>query len=293
MTDLATPTRAARVLVLSSYQYLDYSHVLAHLTSLAPATFSIASQMGVGHALLTYKGGHSLDVHALKWQPTRPHLNVAADAAVLFWDGHDRSLLPSVVILRKLSVPMTIVGPDGNSIDLAQFCATLTNGANGALKMAIAAPTATLTPPQVIVDAPVQPHAKESKVLVKLSIPEIVHAQYEDQARSVKQSVEKVLSDRLRACVTHTSGRGLYFTDDQRSHLERITGGHLITDADAALAKIRVTVELKVGSVTIELSERVLSRCVSRAKAERKSLDEYVTKEVIQGLERATGIRPW
>lgn len=147
--------------------------------------------------------------------------------------------------------------------------------------------------PTVIVDAPVQPHEKESKVLVKLSLPEKIFAQYEDQARAAKQNVEKVLADRLRGCISHTSGRGLYFTDEQRAHLERITGGHLINDADAALMRVKTTVEVKVGGITIELTDRILQRCASRAKSERKSLEQYVIKEVTQGLERSCGLRPW
>lgn len=277
-----------RVLVLASYQYMNYPVALAHLTSLAPADFDIASQMGVGHALLKNAPTHQLSVTALKWQPTRPHLEVHADHAVIFWDGHDKSLIPSAVILKKADVPMTIVDEDGNPVDLATFCATLTNGLNGnGDKMA------TPATPQVIVDAPVQPHEKESKVLVKLSIPEKTYELYAAQAASAKQSVEKVLSDRLRGCVTHTSGRGLYFTDEQRSALERITGGHLISDADSALTHIKTTVEVEVGGIKVELTDRVLQRCASRAKSERKSLEQYVTKEVIQGLERACGLRPW
>ena len=64
-------------------------------------------------------------------------------------------------------------------------------------------------------------------------------------------------------------------------------------NAEVALDKIRTTVNLKVGDITVELSERVLARCASRAKAERKDFETYVKKEVIQGLERSTGLRPW
>lgn len=152
---------------------------------------------------------------------------------------------------------------------------------------------ATPAAPTVIVDPPAQQHEKESKVLVKLSLPERIFAQYEDQAKLAKQNVEKVLADRLRGCVSHISGRGLYFNDEQRAHLERITGGHLINDADAALMRVKTTVELQVGGITIELTDRILQRCASRAKSERKSLEQYVVKEVTQGLERSCGLRPW
>lgn len=289
---VAPVTERPHVLVLASYQYMNYPVALAHLQSLPSSTFSIASQMGVGHALLKNAPVHSLAVAPLRWQPTRPYLEVAADHAIIFWDGHDRSLLPSVAFLRKAAVPLTIIDADGNPVDLTSFCATLTSS-NGDKMAAPIAPTAP-TAPTVIVDAPAPPlHERESKVLVKLSLPERIFTQYEDQARAAKQNVEKVLADRLRGCILHTSGRGLYFNDEQRAHLERITGGHLITDADAALARVRTTVEVQVGGITIELTDRILQRCASRAKSERKSLEQYVVKEVTQGLERSCGLRPW
>lgn len=295
MTDpiLTAPSALSRrILVLASYQYLNYGSVVAHLTSLIPASFTIGTQMGVGHGLLTHKGGHLLDVSPLKWQPTRPHLAVDADSAVIFWDGHDRAILASVAALKRLAIPTTIIGPDGNSIDLAQFCATLTNGNGGKVASATATtstPAAPAAAPAVIVDPP----SKDSKVRIQLHLPEAVAQQYESQAKLVKQSPEKVMSDRLRTCVDHTSGRGLYFNDEQRAHLERITGGHIIADADSAIEKVRIVVQLKVADVTIELTERVLARATARAKSERKTLAAYLTKEVIQGLERSVGIRPW
>jgi hypothetical protein len=285
-----TNVTETRILVLASYQYLDYPTVLATLTPLAPASFHVASQIGVGHSLLARMGNHQLDVTPLKWQPTRPHLEVRADRAILFWDGHDKQLLPSVVILKKASVPMTIVGPDGKVVDLTQFCATLThsNGnGNGGKVTSTAAPAAPA--PAVIVDPP----SKDSKVRIQLHIPEATAILYEAQAKLVKQPVEKVMSDRLRTCVNHTSGRGLYFNDAQRSELERVTGGHLISDADTALQKIKVVVQLKVGDIEVALTGRVLERAMARAKSERRTLEDYVRKEVIQGLERSTGLRPW
>lgn len=280
-----------RIVVLASYQYLNYGAVVERLTALGPAEFAIASQIGVGHSLLTHFGGHSLNVSPLKWQPTRPHLEVKAERAVLFWDGHDKSLLPSVVILKKAAVPISIFDVDGNPVDLAHFCATLTNGDKS---MATSAPaTPSTATPSVIVDAPLQPGAPISHVLVKLSIPANVYAQYEEQAKLAKQSVEKTLADRLRTCVAHTSGRGLYFNDAQRSALERITGGHIISDAETALTKVRMTVEIDVGGVTVELNDRVLARCATRAKSERKTFEQYVTRNVIEGLERCCGLRPW
>ena len=156
------------------------------------------------------------------------------------------------------------------------------------------------TRPNVIVDKPLEHEfygndgsKSNTRIRVTISIPEEMYQQYESQAKLAKITTEKVLSDRLRQCVDHTSGRGLYFTDAQRADIERITGGHLIMSAEQALDKIRTTVNLKVGDINVEITERVLSRCASRARAERKTFENYVKKEVIQGLERSTGLRPW
>jgi hypothetical protein len=130
-------------------------------------------------------------------------------------------------------------------------------------------------------------------VRLQILLPEDIAEQYDVQARNSGHTAEKICSDRLRTCVTYTSGRGLYFSDPERSDLERITGGHLISDAATALARIKTTVTLKVGDISIELTDRVLARASSRAKSERKTLEEYVRKEVIQGLERSVGLRPW
>lgn len=280
------------VLLLASPQYLNHAAILNVLDVIDPLTpiFVSSHRTGVGHTIL--RTTRWTNLIPVKWQPTRPTCTPSASRALLFWDGTDRSILRSLVVLRRHHVPFTIYDPDGNVLDVRQFYATLaSSGGNG--KMAT-----TVARPSVIVDAPpVAPGESQSrsdaKVRLQLHIPESIVARYEEQAKAAKVSLEKVCSDRLRTCVSHTSGRGLYFNDDERSALERITGGHLINDATVALDRIRTTVSLKVGDITIELSERLLARASSRAKAERKSLAEYVTKEVIQGLERSVGIRPW
>jgi hypothetical protein len=282
--------RARQVIILLSYEYVNLTAVHSHLSSLLPAQLHIASKDGLGRTIL--KSGLYPSAQPLKWTPTySPTMptDLHFDSALLFWDGSDPLLRPSIDFFQKHSIPLRIIGPDAKPVALAKFYATFQNGDS---KMS-AQPQV-----QVIVDAPKQPetygHAtKDSKVRVQLHLPESVVNKYETQAQSVKQPVEKVMSDRLRTCVTHTSGRGLYLNDDQRSSLERMTGGHLIMDADMALQKIHTTVSLKVGDITIELTERVLARCASRAKAERKSFEDFVKKEVIQGLERSTGLRPW
>lgn len=280
------------VLLLASAQYLNTSAILAAIGTLQPdAPIHVtSSRSGIFHTIV---GLHpSFAPVVVKWQPTRPTCVPSASRALLFWDGHDRSILRSLVVLRRHHVPFTIYDPAGNVLDVHTFCATLSRNGNGGNGKMSTAPR-----PSVIVDAPPiapgESSKRDSKVRLQLHIPESVYDEYVSQAQSAKQGVEKVCSDRLRTCVNHTSGRGLYFTDAERASLERITGGHLIDNAAMALQRVQTTVSLKVGDVTIELTERLLVRASSRAKAERKTLAEYVTKEVIQGLERSVGIRPW
>lgn len=278
-----------QVIVLFSYEYLNLQAVHSHLQSLAPAQFHIASKNGLGRTILNLG---EYPAQPIKWTPTYnpAHLETSFDSALLFWDGSDPILKPSVDFFVKHSIPFQIVGPEAKVVAPSRFYATFSNGDTKMTQHA----------PSVIVDPPKPPEAyghpqgqRESKTRVILMVPDELFHQYEAQAQSVKLPVEKILSDRLRTCVEHTSGRGLYFDSATRADLERITGGHLIPNAQIAIEKIRTVVNLKVGDITIELTERVLARCASRAKSERKSLEDYVKKEVIQGLERSTGLRPW
>lgn len=274
------------VLLLASHDYLNYSAVLAIVSGIPPtSTLHVASdRTGIGHVISFAE--HTPNVEVVTWQPTRCTQTCKSSRAILFWDGADRRyILRSLVVIRKANVPVDIYDTSGNLLDLPTFCARLTH--NGGK----------MPQPSVIVDAPAiapgESAKRDSKVRIQLHIPESTYDSYSAQAAAAKLAVEKICSDRLRTCVTHTSGRGLYFTDAERSDLERITGGHLISDAPTALQRIKTTVTLRVGDISVELTDRVLQRASSRAKSVRKSLEEYVRKEVIEGLERSVGIRPW
>lgn len=294
MTDAPTPSK--QVILLFSYEYVNLNAARAALSKLPDSKFSIASKNGLGRTLLN---STEFPATPIKWTPTYSQSSLESDfsSALLFWDGSgddhkpgEVSLYQSARFFSERSIPFTIIGPDAKVVAPSAFYATFQNGES---KMS------TQSQPTVIVDAPKpaetygQGQSKESKIRVQLHLPESTYNRYEEQAKSVKLPIEKILSDRLRSCVEHTSGRGLYLNDEQRSKLERMTGGHLILDAESALVKIHTTVSLKVGDVTIELNERVLARCASRARSERKSFEEYVKREVIHGLERSTGLRPY
>jgi len=239
------------------------------------------------------------NLESIHWKPTRPQTGMPCTRAIIFWDGRpELSIMRSLAILKKWHVPFTILDFEGNELDLHTFCARLgRNGTNGGNGTKMSTTTTAPLKPSVIVDNaapdPGQLERKDSKVRIQMHVPEATITQYELQARAAGISLEKVCSDRLRQCVTYTSGRGLYFNDVERAELEKICGGHFINNSAEAMARIRTVVTLKVGDVEIALTGQLLSRCTSRAKAERRLLEEYVKKEVIQGLERAVGLRPY
>lgn len=277
-----------RILVLISYEYLNIKAVHDSLSKEKDSNFLLGTRVGIGHQLLANHNGYNLEYVNWKpsWSLTAKSANTPeVDKALIFWDGQDPLPQTSVRFFEKRAIPFTIVSTDGKVITAEAF--------HGRFK------EKDVATPQVIVDKAPEPQtygkpsSNETKVRLTITIPESIVSRYESQAKAVALPVEKVLSDRLRACVDHTSGRGLYFNDAERSHLERITGGHIIPNTAIALDKIRTVVSLKVDDVTIELSERILARCASRAKSERKSFSDYVKKEVIQGLERVVGLRPW
>jgi hypothetical protein len=283
------------VILLISYEYVNYEVLSTRIAALYPATVHVASKNGLGRVVLNSKT--RIKAVPIEWRPNyqKSKLETNFDEALIFWDGNAYNRVPgecnlfsSAKFFESHNIPFTVIGPDAKEVAPSTFYATF----QGEHKMG--------TRPNVIVDKPVEQQSygndgskTNTRIRVTISIPEEMYQQYETQAKLAKVTVEKVLSDRLRQCVDHTSGRGLYFTDAQRSDIERITGGHLIMSAEQALEKIKTTVNLKVGDINVEVTDRVLARCASRARAERKDFETYVKKEVIQGLERSTGLRPW
>jgi hypothetical protein len=283
------------VLLLASREYLNVRAVVTVVAALPlDAIVQLtSSRTGIGRAVIAHGALGNRAVDSIKWQPTRPHQPCTATRAIVFWDETaDDALLRSLVVLKRAHVPIEIYDADANRLDLATFCARLTNGASTMTLSTIAPPR-----PPVIVDGPAigvgENARRDTHVRLQLSIPSSIVEQYELQARAIGVSLEKVCADRLRTSVMHTSGRGLYFTDTERSELERITGGHTITDATLAIERVKTTMTLRVGDLTVEIGGRVLARCASRAKSVRKSLEDYVRKEVVEGLEKAVGLRPY
>lgn len=284
------------VLLLASREYLNVRAIVTIVSQLPlDAIVQLtSSRTGIGRSVIAHGAIGNRAVVPIQWQPTRPHQPCTATRAIVFWDETvDDALLRSLVVLKRAHIPIAIYDTNGNGLDLSVFCARLTH------KDGIAAMTTTAVPPRppTIVDAPAigvgENARRATNVRLQLSVPDSVVEQYELQARAAGVSLEKVCADRLRTSVTHTAGRGLYFTDPERSELERLTGGHTVPDASTALTRIKATMTLHVGDIAVVVTGRVLARCASRATSVRKSLEDFVRKEVVEGLERVCGLRPY
>lgn len=128
------------------------------------------------------------------------------------------------------------------------------------------------------------------KTLVKIEMSEELFRKYEEQAGGGLLPVEQIMETRLRHCVDHTSVRGLCFNDQSRRNLEQITG-HLLKSPEDAVASLKQMTTLKVGGVSIKLSQDILRRAESRAASFRMPLEEWLQREITIGLETAVGLR--
>lgn len=134
--------------------------------------------------------------------------------------------------------------------------------------------------------------SENTRVKFSITLPETLYDHYVKRAEERKTTVEKEVLDQLSRCKTHSASRPIYFNDTERSELEHITGGWAIESAEMALTRIKQLVKVSVSKVEVDLDDRVLQRAAHRAKAERKELQEWITREVTQGLERSVGLRP-
>jgi len=107
--------------------------------------------------------------------------------------------------------------------------------------------------------------------------------------QSVKQgsSLEEVLTDRLRSCVTHEPGRNLFFNPKQREAVEIILNSGPLT-AERAISALRRALSVVVAGEIVELSPGLIDRLRSRHFDGKFS--DFVKAQVIKGLEEFTGL---
>jgi len=280
------------LLVVSAYEYINFTAVSTWLTRISSHSIILTSTLGVGHIISKQS---LVPVTKVQWWNSRGRLPVVhASHALIFYDGVDKTVNRSIAHIARLGIPMTVVDSQSNPVDPGPIIrANLTHK-----DKRMPDSTSTVTPiakprakPPVIVDAP---NGTNKHVRVYVELPAATFNEYQQQADSVGHSVEKILSDRLRTSVTFTSGRGLYFTDALRAELERITGGHIFNSPEDALQRMKNLVSLKISDdISIEITGTLLTRAASRAKSERKTLDQYLRHYCILGLRKFVGLEPW
>lgn len=127
-----------------------------------------------------------------------------------------------------------------------------------------------------------------TKVKLQITLPESLYDQFAERATKIGRPVESEIISRLQRCATHTATTPIYLDDHDRSELSQAAGQLLQTPAEV-INWAKRTVQIEVAGVKIDLSERLLSRLKSRCFG--KSLDETIKQYVLEGLERAVGMR--
>ena len=125
---------------------------------------------------------------------------------------------------------------------------------------------------------------------VSFSIPEDLYLLYEQDAKDVDKTVEEIIIARLHTCRRHNASRPLYFNDEQRALLERMTGGRILMDADAALRKLENQATIRLDNTKVAIKPTLLTRLQSRC-GRTQSFPEFVTKQAIEGLARYAMLR--
>ena len=137
----------------------------------------------------------------------------------------------------------------------------------------------------------VVPHPAETKVRVTLELSASLFDLLAEQGIASGRMPEDEIIQRLHRCSTYTANKPLYLNDEQRSRLEKALG-HNFNSAEQAIAQVTTATTLQVGDCGVEISPRIAQRVASRAKAERKTYEEVIQREVIKGLSVYTGLIP-
>ena len=98
---------------------------------------------------------------------------------------------------------------------------------------------------------------------LRVTLSQEIFAKYQEEAIEYGVDVEQLLESRLKECVAYNSTTPLYFNDDQRRELERLTGKNLRGAAEA-LAMIRRAMEVKVNGLPVSFNPLLLERLRTR-----------------------------
>jgi hypothetical protein len=132
----------------------------------------------------------------------------------------------------------------------------------------------------------------DNEVTLRVSVPQPILDQYEEQATQLGVPVEDILSVRLQNCVTLNDNRPIYFTDDQRRELDSLMGKNLRDAADLIkwvrkVLSVRVNDGQKTHIIALKptLVQRLKTRCFG------KPFPAFLKDTTIIELERFVGLR--
>lgn len=130
----------------------------------------------------------------------------------------------------------------------------------------------------------------EVPVVLKLSIPQELYAEYEKLAAAQSLTVTELVMHRLRRCRDHNSLRPLYFTDSQRSSLENLLQKRPIETAEQALALLNAALSIRIGEFPpIPLSAQQVKR-IGMSGYAGQSAEERLSQIVQSAISKAVGI---
>ena len=257
-----------RIAIIGDYTYDNTDVIRSTIRTLPkPSTLVLTSKTGVCRIAADEARVCELFTTFLDWA-CKPGRITEIDELLLFYNGTSSYWTPLFRHILRQRFPFLALDPAGNPVDFSRLIR----------------PT---IPTMPIID-----NIVGTRVRITIAVPEALYDKYAAQGKAEGVTAEKEIADRLTRTADFTDTRGLWFNSKQRNELERITGGHLIENAEQALSRIRTTAQVKVGEVTVQLDERLTQRVHSRAKAFRKTPEKWLAEETRKGLEVATGMRP-
>jgi len=126
--------------------------------------------------------------------------------------------------------------------------------------------------------------------VMRLELSQELFQRYEIQANAAGKTVEDYLSDRLEKTIDYNSVHGIYLQDGDRLEMMNFLKRNFST-ASQLMEIMRNAVTLKLEGAQAILDQTLLKRAQARADVERVSLEDWLVREAIAGLERTCGMR--
>lgn len=125
---------------------------------------------------------------------------------------------------------------------------------------------------------------------MQVDLLEDLFRRYEIQASGARKDVREYIAERLAKCIDHSAVHGVYLDDADRHDLQQYLGRNFTT-ASELLNIVKGGVTIQIGGADVVLDQTTLKRAQARAEAERITLNQWLAKEALQGIERVCGLR--